>query len=191
MSAAHAPTESREGGFTMIELLVASLLFVIVFTIVGGIFFSLLRTQQTVNVLTGSANSGQLAANSIEGGIRNSSDFQLTAVGTDQLIVARTAGSGTTLTWACTAWYYSAAGEGEIRSTRTTGAAIDAPTSAELADWTLVLEGVEPRTGSTIFTASGPQLAVSFDATAGDHSSTAIDFTVIPLTGATGATTCF
>jgi prepilin-type N-terminal cleavage/methylation domain-containing protein len=191
MSAVHPSTESREAGFTMIELLVASLLFVIVFTIVGGIFFSLLRTQQTVNVVTGSANSGQLAANSIENGIRNSSDFQLSAVGSDQLIVARTAGSGTTLTWGCTAWYYSAAGSGEIRSTRTTGAAIDAPTSAELADWTLVLEGVEPHTGSTIFTVSGPQLTVSFDASAGDHSSTAIDFTVIPLTGATGATTCY
>lgn len=191
MSAVRPPAESREAGFTMIELLVASLLFAIVFTIVGGIFFSLLRTQQTVNVITGSANSGQLAANSIESGIRNSSDFQLSAVGSDQLLVARTAGSGTTLSWSCTAWYYSAAGDGEIRSTRTAGVAIDAPTSAELADWTILLDGVAPHNGSTIFSVSGPELSVSFDATAGDHSSTAIDFTVIPLTGATGASTCF
>jgi Tfp pilus assembly protein PilW len=191
MTAARPSTESREAGFTMIELVVAAMLFVVVFTVVGGIFLSLLRTQQTVDVLTGSANSGQLAANSIESGIRNSSDFQLTAVGSDQLLVARTAGSGTTLSWACTAWYYSAAGDGEIRSMRTTGAAIDAPTSAELADWTLVLEGVVPSSGSTIFSVSGPQLAVSFEATAGDHSATAIDFTVIPLTGVTGVTTCY
>jgi len=191
MSIARPSTESREAGFTMIELVVAAMLFVVVFTVVGGIFLSLLRTQQTVDVLTGSANSGQLAANSIESGIRNSTDFQLTAVGSDQLIVAQTAGSGSTLTWNCAAWYYSAAGDGEIRSTRTTGAAIDAPTSTELADWTLVLEGVEPATGSTIFAASGPQLTVSFEATAGDHSATAIEFTVIPLTGATGASTCY
>jgi Tfp pilus assembly protein PilW len=191
MSAAQRPAESREAGFTMIELVVAAMLFVVVFTVVGGIFLSLVRTQQTVDVLTGSANSGQLAANSIENGIRNSSDFQLSAVGSDQLLVARTAGSGTTLSWACTAWYYSAAGDGEIRSTRTTGAAIDAPTSAELADWTLVLEGVAPSAGSTIFSVSGPQLTVSFEATAGDHSATAIDFTVIPLTGVTGVSTCY
>jgi Tfp pilus assembly protein PilW len=181
----------RDAGMTLIEMLAAALLFVVVFVVVGGIFISLVRTQDTVNAVTGSANSSQLAAGSIENGIRNASDFQLTASGSDQLLVARTAGSGSTLTWTCTAWYYSASGEGSIRSTRTTGAAIDVPTSAELSGWTLMLEGVAPRTGSTIFSASGPQLTVAFDAVAGDHPATAIDFTVIPLTGTTGASTCF
>jgi prepilin-type N-terminal cleavage/methylation domain-containing protein len=182
----------RDDGFSLIELLAASMLFAVIFTVIGSIFVSLIQTQATVDSVTTSSSTGQIAASSIENGIRNSSEFDLTAVGSDQLLVARTAGSGTTLTWYCTAWYYSAAGEGSIRMRTTTGVAIGTPTSAQLATWTLLLEGVEPRTGTTIFSAAGPQLTVSFDATADDtDNATAIEFTAVPLTGTSEASTCY
>jgi prepilin-type N-terminal cleavage/methylation domain-containing protein len=181
----------RDEGFSLIELLAASMIFAVIFTVIGSIFVSLIRTQDTVDSVTMSSSTAQLAASSIENGIRNSSEFDLAAVGADQLLVARTAGSATTLTWYCTAWYYSAAGAGSIRMTTNSGVAIDAPTTDELATWTLLLEGVQPRTGTTIFSAAGPQLTVSFHATADDHNATAIEFTVVPLTGSSEASTCY
>lgn len=194
----NAPTDGPDAGvrgdegFSLIELLAASMIFAVIFTVIGSIFVSLIQTQATVDSVTTSSSTGQIAASSIEDSVRNSSEFDLTTVGADQLLVVRTAGSGPTLTWYCTAWYYSAAGDGSIRTRTTTGVAIGVPTTAQLATWTLVLEGVQPRTGITIFSAAGPQLSVSFDATADDsNNSTAIQFTVVPLTGSSEASTCY
>src|SRR5438309_1578089 len=104
-------TEPRtEEGFTMIELIIAMMLLVLVLAIVGAMIFSLSSTSKTVQSLTATSSSSQVAAESIERGIRNSSDFLLTSpTGTDQMLVARTARGTTTLTWVCAAWYYSAA----------------------------------------------------------------------------------
>lgn len=190
-AARRGETDQSEAGFSLIELMAASMIFAVILTVLGSIFMGLIRTQSTVDSITTSSSTGQLAATSIENDIRNSSEFDLAAVGADQLLVARTAGSESTLAWYCTAWYYSAAGEGSIRMTTTSATAIDAPTSTELAGWTLLLEGVEPRTGTTIFSAAGPQLTVAFNATADDHNATAIEFTVIPLSHATEASTCY
>ena len=166
-------------GFTLIELLASSLIFSLIFIVIGSIFVSLVRTQESVETTTSTTNVGQLAARSIDDGIRNSTGYQLTAVGADQLLTARTAGSGATLTWKCTAWYYASAGDGSIR-TFTSSTAISAPSAAQLATWTLLIEGVEPRIGTTVFTVDGPRLSVAFDALAEGQNPTAIEFSVAP-----------
>lgn len=166
-------------GFTLIELLASSLLFAVIFTVIGSIFISLVRTQESVETTTQTTSGGQLVARSIDDGIRNSSGFQLTAVGTDQMLTARTAGSGATLTWTCTAWYYASGGDGSIR-TFTSSTAISAPSATQLANWTLLIEGVEPRVGTTVFTVDGPRLSVAFDALADGQNPTAIEFSVAP-----------
>lgn len=180
------PAELRrdDRGFTLIELLASSLLFAVIFTVIGSIFISLVRTQESVETTTQTTNVGQLAARSVDDGIRNSSGFQLTAVGADQLLTARTASSGTTLTWSCIAWYYAAAGDGSIR-TSTSSTAIAAPSAAQLSTWTLLIDGVEPRVGSTVFTVDGTRLAVAFDALADGQNPTAIEFSVAPPPGIT------
>lgn len=166
-------------GFTLIELLASSLIFALIFIVIGSIFISLVRTQESVETTTSTTNVGQLAARSIDDGIRNSTGYQLTSVGTDQLLTARTAGSGATLTWTCIAWYYSAGGDGSIR-TYSSSTAIAAPSAAQLANWTLLIDGVEPRVGTTIFTVDGPRLSVAFDALAEGQNPTAIEFSVAP-----------
>lgn len=181
-----------ERGFTLIELLATSLLLSLVLLVIGAIFLSVFTTQSTVRTVTASATDGQLAVSSIENGIRNSSEFQLTDVGADQLLVARTAGSADALAWYCIAWYYSDA-EGSIRMTRTDdGAPITTPSAADLAGWTLLTDGVAPRgAGTQIFTTTPPTLAVAFDALADDHNPTAFELTVTPLTRAPEAATCY
>lgn len=179
----------RDDGFTLIELLAASLIFALVFTVIGGIFLSLVRTQEQVSSTTSTTNYGQLLATSLDHGIRNAAGVRLTAVGGDQMLVARTATTSSTLTWNCVAWYYSASGDGSVR-TYTSSTAISAPTAAQLSGWTLLLDGVAPRTGSTIFTTAGAGIAVSYDALAEGHNPTAIEFTVSPLTGVSEISPC-
>lgn len=166
-----------DGGFTLIEMMVAALLFTLVGIVVGGIFISSLRAQQTVTGVSTSTNTAQSAATSIDNGIRNASGYQLSAAGPDQLLVARVAGSGSSLTWSCVAWYYSSS-QGTIRTTRgAVGTKITTPTSSQLATWTVLTTAASPRSGSTIFTdVDGTSVTVSFDVT-GAGKKVAMQFT--------------
>ncbi|MEO5534691.1 MAG: prepilin-type N-terminal cleavage/methylation domain-containing protein [Pseudolysinimonas sp.] len=158
------PDDDR--GFTLVELLVATLLFSLVGSLVAAIFISTLNVQQTVTGVSASTSSAQSAANNVDSTLRNASGYLLTASGSDQLLVARVAGTGSTLTWSCRAFYYSASA-GSIRAyTGAVGTKITAPTSTSLATWGLLTTGVTPRSGSTIFTdVDGVTMQVAFDVT--------------------------
>ena len=186
------PRDDSAVGFTLIELLVYMMLIGLVLAIVGTMMVNTMRTSSTVTSVTEASDAGQLAAHSIEKGIRNSSDFRLTPVGSDQFLVARTALSGATLTWKCAAWYYSAAGDGSIRYT-TSDAEILAPDAATLATWTLLDEGIEPvAPATTIFSKSGSdQLSISFYGLAGDHPPVAISSSAHSRAGAIGSPACY
>jgi prepilin-type N-terminal cleavage/methylation domain-containing protein len=180
-----------ESGFTLIELMVVCVLLGIVMTVLGGIFISTLRTQQTVSSVSTSSNNAQLAARTLDTRIRNSSEFQLTTPsGSDQLLVARSASTGATLSWNCYGWYYSATNK-TLRMTSTAdGTKITAPSATALASWTLVASGVTPASGS-VFSAAGSQLTVGFDVAATNSKSTTIQFTTAKTTGVAGSNTCF
>lgn len=178
-----------EAGFTLVELLVASALFSMIFITIGGLFITLIRTQETVRDSSLSANNSQLAATSIEVGVRNSSNFRLSTVSSGQLLVARTAGTGSALTWRCQAWYYSPA-EGSIRTT-SSSAAIGAPSPSALATWAVLVDDVQPRGGSTLFIQSGTELVVAFDALVETAQPVRIEFTVIPPVNDPMETSCF
>jgi type II secretory pathway component PulJ len=180
-----------EEGFTMIELVIAMMLLVLVLGIVGAMIGSLSSTSKTVQSFTSTSSSAQVAAESIERGIRNSSDFLLTTPsGTDQMLVARTAQGSTTLTWVCAAWYYSSANGGSIRYT-SSSSAIAAPSSATLATWTLMATGVTPTTGSTIFSGSSPTLSFSFNGTSSGGGPVAIASTALSRAGSSGTPACY
>lgn len=182
----------RDHGFTFTEMLVASALFSLVILVAGGIFLGQFRAQQQVTAVTGATTDAQIAANTIDEGIRNSSAFRVVPVGSDQLLVARVAGSATTLQWSCHAWYYSAS-EGTIRSSvRTPASAVAVPTAGDLASWTLLVDGVRPRGGSAVvFSESGATLSVAFDAATGDgYQPVAISFSSSPLAGVSEIAPC-
>ncbi|MDQ1542532.1 MAG: hypothetical protein QOK08_170, partial [Actinomycetota bacterium] len=88
----------RDDGFTLVELMVACVVMAIIMAAVGGMLFSLITTPRAVTARENAASSAQLAVRSIQVGVRNSSDFRLTSPnGVDQLLVARTAQSGSTI----------------------------------------------------------------------------------------------
>jgi len=183
---------SRDEGFTLTEMLVASALFSLVLLVAGGVFLGQFQAQQQVSAVTSTTTDAQLAGTTIDDGIRNSSGFELTATGSDQMVVARVAGGGTTLAWTCQAWYYSAVA-GTIRSTSTTpGTPVAVPTSSQLSTWALLVDGVVPRTGSTIFGVGGDTLTVAFNVTTGEsYRPVAISFSSSPLAGVTETTSCY
>lgn len=178
-------------GFTLMEMLVASALFALVIFVAGGIFIGQTNAQRQVSAITSTTSSAQLAGSAIDSGIRNASGFKLTASGSDQLLVARVAGGGSTLQWTCQAWYYSASAHTISTHASTPGTPVTVPTAAQLTTWTLLVSGVSARSGSTIFTAAGATLSVSFNATPANNRAVAIAFSSSPLAGVTESTTCY
>jgi len=182
----------RDEGVSLVEVLITCFLTVIVMAAIGSLMVSLFATPRTVTSRMTAANTAQTAARSIDLGIRNSSDFLLTSpVGNDQLLVARTAQSGSTISWVCSAWYYSAT-EATIRYTSSTTAIPAVPTSTALASWTVLDASVTPTSGTSIFSASGPKVSVSFKGAAtGQTIPQSMTFSVLSRAGSTGSPACY
>jgi prepilin-type N-terminal cleavage/methylation domain-containing protein len=142
-----------DAGFTIIEMIVATALAGLVLAAVGGVYISTIQTQRVVSTDTAAANNAQLAARGIDHAMRNGSSFYL-ASGSDggQMLVVRTAGSGSAISWSCAIWYYSPLDGGQIRShVEADGSSIGLPGTDELAGWTLLTSGVSV-TGTAPFT---------------------------------------
>jgi hypothetical protein len=104
---------------------------------------------------------------SVQTGVRNASQVNLTAVEGGQLLTVRTAGRTTPIEWSCQAWFYSPDNDGTLYMTRTTpAAAIAAPTPANLASWSLLGERVNV-TGGTVFTAVAGLVDIQLNLDAG------------------------
>ncbi len=186
------PRLRREDGFTLTEMIAAAAIFALVSLTLGGVMISISRAQTQVTTATSATNMAQTAADSIDSGVRNASALKLTASGSDQLLVAKVAGSGTTLTWQCRGWYYSAADGGKLWMTQTaSGTPIGVPTSAQLATWTLLIDGVTPSSGTTVFTRSGSRVEVGFLVAVTGTSPVQMDFTTTSLLGVSEDASCY
>ncbi|MBG6107945.1 hypothetical protein [Frigoribacterium sp. CG_9.8] len=188
-----SPTDrDTAAGFTLVEVLLYSLLLIVILAVVGSMLLTTTTTSKTVNSVTDAATSAQIASESVGRGIRNSSDFFLTTpVGADQLLRARTARGGATVSWVCMAWYYSAAGGGTIRTTTSATAISATPTAATLAQWTLLDTGVAPASGAAIFSADDAVLTVAFTGIAANQSVVSISNSAYSRAGATGVPSCY
>lgn len=173
-----------ETGLTLIELLVVSLLLALVLGIIASIYLSTVRTQSNVGDVTRAATDAQSAVGAIDRAVRTSTEVHVKGPG-DRMAIARVPGSGTTVTWTCRAWYFDPTGKGRIYTRSfSDGATITVPTSTTVTSWTLLIEGVKTRGGSTIFGLDGDKLTVAFEATAAGHPPVTIDLTTTPLTSA-------
>lgn len=186
------PRVRSEDGFTLVELLVYCLLMVIVVTIASGILITVMKNTTTVTAMNETTSADQLAVDSIDSSIRNSSDFQLTnPSGTDQLLITRMASTAAgPITWSCMAWYYSAAGTGSIRSMRSITTILP-PTAAGLATWTLLADGVSPLSGTSIFTATAKQVTVKFKSASANQTPIGITSAAVSRAGASGSPACY
>ena len=161
---------SDDSGFTLPELVMYSLLLTVVLAAAAGIMMSGTIAERTVRTVFGASTEGQLAADSIETGIRNSAGFTITApTATSQLVVARVAQGAETLDWNCAAWYFSSTVDGGSIWYKTQDGPISTSAVPNLSTWTLLVEGVTPATGTAIFASAGDfQLNFAFDVAAGD-----------------------
>jgi hypothetical protein len=179
-------------GLSMAELLVYCLLLGGVLGLVGTLLINSLRTNETVTTVVDASTQAQLAAQSLERGIRNASTFQLTIVGSsDQVLLARVASN--TSAWVCEAWYYSNA-EGTIRHMKSDTKIFSTAWTNDLATWTLLAEGVEPVEGSAptapILSANGPILSLDFIVKAGDDPPATISSSAVSRLSQ-GSSQCF
>jgi prepilin-type N-terminal cleavage/methylation domain-containing protein len=182
----------RDDGFTLVELMVACVVMAIVLAAVGGFLVSLITTPRAVTARANAASSAQLAVRSIQVGVRNSSDFRLTSPnGVDQLLVARTAQSGSTIVWVCSAWYYSASDK-SIRYLSSPITIPVAPTSSDLASWRTLDTAVTPVSGGVIFTVTGAEVGIAFNGAAtGQTVPQTMITSVFSRAGSTGSPVCY
>jgi len=180
-------------GLTLVEVLVYALLLVVVVAVVAGIIISGTKTQTNVSTLNTATTSGQLAAGSLQNGIRNAKAFVLKTYGSDQLVIANTVPSGTSTSPSCYAWYY-ASSLGTLRYTKLTTALASQPSSATVATWTLLASNVTTNGGPTIFTRSSstdPTLSIAFATTAGASRPVQFTSSVVSRLAGTDISSCY
>lgn len=157
-----------EEGFTLVELIIYSALFVGVVIIVGSLLINTLRGDTLVRDSATATQTAQLITRSFKPSIANASDLQRTlTAGNGELVVAHTLGGQATPTWRCDAWFYDPSGDGSIYwKSGPAGVAIPVPTT--YAGWTKLADGVRPR-GSRVFTTTTGGVILDFTVDAGDR----------------------
>lgn len=183
-----ASFRSDETGVSLVELLIYMLLSVTVLTIIASILINSLEAQNTVRTSAEATSTAQLAAQSLNRGVHNASAIEVSSPAAGVTVVrTRSLDSSAAGVWRCEAW---AVAGGELRTT-TSAAAIPVPTSsAEVASWLLVTEGVEPIGTNPVFSLAADErsLAVGFTVANGSGIPVTLDTTIvskqpIPATG--------
>ena len=188
----------NEVGFTLVELLITTLLSVIVVMIAGGILINGLRTQEMTHTVTDAAVTAQQIVRSVQAGVKNASAITVTsdlAAGT-QLLMARTIGTDPNSTAAsCQAWYYTPTNGGNVYTKKTTPASIiSLPNGGPAGLWTLLGTGVtpaDPVTGKVFNAPSGGRIELKFDVKAGAHPYVLINTMTYAAQSSTVSTPCF
>jgi len=180
-----------DAGLTLVELTIAMALSVLILGVAVGLFASAAKSQTTISDRSNASTSAQLVMRSLTQGIENASEFTVQASGSDLMVVARTASTGTTLTWKCRAWYYQASSRTVRTTTTADGTKILLPTSAQLGSWGRLAIGVQPVGTTPIFQGVGQNLQVGFVAAVASGQSVTMQTTILQQTGVGASGTCY
>lgn len=148
-------------GFTLVELLVASMLLILVIGGAGSAILGSMSAERALRDTTSSASTAQLAASSLTRGVRNAHALHLSGPSAGTYVLRALVVDDTTdgaATAHCEAWYL---GGGEIRTIRSGGAIAVPATPAGVASWTLLTDGVTASAGPLI-TLDGHSVQLSF-----------------------------
>jgi type II secretory pathway pseudopilin PulG len=188
----------NEKGFTLIEMLLASMISIIVLAIAGGTLINGLKAQANAGTVTDATNTAQQIVRSVQAGVRNASGIMVTsnAITGTQLLLARTVGSDPNSTIAsCQAWFYTPANGGAVYTKKTTPASlITLPVGSLQGLWTILGSGVtpaDPITGKVFNAPSGGRIEMKFDVAAGTHPYVLINTMTYTSQSASVSAPCF
>jgi type II secretory pathway pseudopilin PulG len=186
------PSGRNETGFTLVELIVYAVLMVVVLAVVGAILINSSRAERSVRSASEAAAVGQVIAQSVERGVRNASALTLVndASGGGQLLLARTAGTDSALTWRCQAWYFSPTDDGAVYTT-TAATVIALPTGGPKGVWSLLGGGVSATTGAGVFAAPAGRVEVGLKVAASGQPAVHIQTTAVQRQAGLESAPCF
>ncbi|POH68482.1 MULTISPECIES: hypothetical protein [Cryobacterium] len=205
------PQTNRTAGFTLVELLIYSLLLVLVVFIGGGLLAGSSRTTTLVRSMTTATSLAQKLTSSVQAGVRDAVAIKtpytptVAAVGVagTQLLVVETTTGGATSSTQCQAWFYVPSHGGQLFVRTVPLAAIVPPNVAYLASlpantpaaaptgWQIWGEGVN-QSGALPFTRTGNQIGISLSIDAGTSPDVKVVSSALDRQPTVGATsTCF
>jgi hypothetical protein len=183
---------TADDGYTLPELILYGVLLTMVLAVGASIMISGTFVERTVRNVFGASTSAQLAADSIETGIRNSSGFKVIVPTTGtQMVQARVAQGTTSVVWNCASWYYTPTVQSGSIWYRSSSSAISAPTSGGYTGWTILASGVSPTSGTGIFAISGDLLTFSFKTSAGNDPPASVGSSATSRTPVLETAPCF
>lgn len=201
-----ATMEDAEGGFTLVELIIAAALTIVVLLIASGLMLSSSQTSSAISSQTAASNLGQLISRSVTQGMANATAVTIATDGSGaQMLEARTYSmsptldptQGSTNGVTCSAWYYTPVGGGAIYTKSIMPAApISMPAGTPDNTWLQVGNGLNVGVGaspsSTVFaTPSGSRVDLKFDVTNGSNQPVHIETTVHIPNSTTVSSPCF
>jgi type II secretory pathway pseudopilin PulG len=145
--------DELDEGFTLVELIVASLLTVLVLTLAGTLVVSGMNAQAQVQSVTAASDSSQSLSNAVESYTRDASYVRVTQPSGDSMVVLRVPADIAVTSYHCVAFYWSSA-RAEVRMKQATGP-ISAPSASVLTTWSLIATDVARDGSETVFTGDG------------------------------------
>jgi hypothetical protein len=146
-----------------VELILYMGLSLVVLLVAGTMLIDATHAQKQVNGATAATDRGQLIMRSVQAGVRNASQVQLTTAAGTQLLMVRTASGQTPVQWSCQAWYYTSTAGGTLYTKRTPATtAMQVPTASTLNSWSVLGKGISV-SGAQVFTASAGLVTVSLN----------------------------
>lgn len=151
----------EDAGFTLVELIVYSVLLIILLGIAATLFIQILVMQRDIGAMTDASNTAQLTFNELERDLRNASAVNIYSDGELLILRTRVATAGNDSAARCVGYHVDSA-SGELRRTVSESDALTSVAaglsggalSSHTETWAVARDGVTPIPGHKAF---GPQ----------------------------------
>lgn len=152
-----SPHHTRDDGFTLVELIVYSVLLILIMGIAATLFIRMITVQRDVTAMADANNAAQVTFAELERDLRNAAWANVSQSGDLLVMRTRVATSGADATSRCVGYYVDADADALRRTTSQAGtsAALAASSpgalSTAVATWTVSREGMSAVGSQRVF----------------------------------------